>query len=197
MRLKNLLLLGLVFLSLVAGGCAGSQAGAKARGTPMPTDQLAQYSVLKMTSSSTGEAREMPDAAQLRIQHSIWSALDSKAPGRFKRESEAGPNDKLLNTSITYTKYTEGSASARFFMAGFGQMHIDGVLKLEDPADPAKQAEYEMDKTFAWGGIYGATMKIEDVEKGFAEGVAAVLLGEHEEVKGKDRLNIEGSRKSE
>ena len=36
--------------------------------------------------------------------------------------------------------------------------------------------EYEVKKTFAWGGIYGASTKIEDVEAGFAEGVADLIL---------------------
>ncbi len=39
-------------------------------------------------------------------------------------------------------------------------------------------AKSEITKTFAWGGIYGGTTEIKDVEEGFAEAVASVLLGQ-------------------
>jgi hypothetical protein len=39
-----------------------------------------------------------------------------------------------------------------------------------------KVAEFTADKTFAWGGIYGGSTSMEDVEHGFAEGIAEATV---------------------
>lgn len=63
-------------------------------------------------------------------------------------------------------------------MAGAGQMRIAGQLTLsEKPADRSL-GRYNIDKVFAWGGIYGATTDIEDIEAAFAEATAKAILGE-------------------
>jgi hypothetical protein len=38
--------------------------------------------------------------------------------------------------------------------------------------------EFDMQKTFAWGGIYGASTSIEEIEDTFADGVAATVTGQ-------------------
>jgi hypothetical protein len=37
--------------------------------------------------------------------------------------------------------------------------------------------QFAISKTFAWGGIYGASMNMENIETTFAEGVAAAVTG--------------------
>ena len=76
------------------------------------------------------------------------------------------------------TRYDEGSAFARAMLAGLGQIQIDGKVSLRDRAQDALLGEYEVNKTFAWGGVYGASTTIRDVEEGFAQGVATLILGE-------------------
>ncbi len=61
------------------------------------------------------------------------------------------------------TRYDKGSAFARFMLAGLGQIHVDATVSLRDPARDVSLGEYEVNKTFAWGGIYGASTTIEDV----------------------------------
>jgi hypothetical protein len=38
--------------------------------------------------------------------------------------------------------------------------------------------EFDMQKTFAWGGIYGASTSMDEIEDTFADGVAATVTGQ-------------------
>jgi hypothetical protein len=80
-----------------------------------------------------------------------------------------------LAATLVVTNYDEGNAFLRFLLAGLGQIHIDGTLTLEDSGRESL-AKYVVNKTFAWGGLHGATTTIEAVEEGFAEAVAEILL---------------------
>jgi hypothetical protein len=65
-------------------------------------------------------------------------------------------------------------------LAGLGQIHVDATIRLLELPDNKKVGEFTVNKTFAWGGLYGGATSIEDVEKGFADGVAAALTGQKE-----------------
>ena len=65
-------------------------------------------------------------------------------------------------------------------LAGLGQMHIDALVTVEDKDIDKMIAEYEVKKTFAWGGIYGGATKIEDIEPAFADAIVSLLLQEEE-----------------
>lgn len=45
--------------------------------------------------------------------------------------------------------------------------------------------EFNLKKTFAWGGIYGAATSMEGIEDTFADGVAATVTGQEEASKQK------------
>jgi hypothetical protein len=38
--------------------------------------------------------------------------------------------------------------------------------------------KFDLQKTFAWGGLYGASTTMEDIEDTFADGVAATVTGQ-------------------
>jgi hypothetical protein len=76
---------------------------------------------------------------------------------------------------VHLTKYGRGSAVARAILAGLGEMHIEGDVSVLQ--SDVRIAQFRIEKTFAWGGIYGATTGIADVEKGFAQGVANAVCG--------------------
>jgi hypothetical protein len=65
-------------------------------------------------------------------------------------------------------------------LAGLGQIHIDATVKVYAKANDQKIADFVVAKTFAWGGIYGASTSMEDIERTFADGVAAALTGQQE-----------------
>lgn len=77
---------------------------------------------------------------------------------------------------MTITRYEKGSAAARAMAAGLGQIHIDGKILLKDAETGRVCCEFMEDKTFAWGGIYGGTTRVEDVEVGFAEAIATQVV---------------------
>jgi hypothetical protein len=76
---------------------------------------------------------------------------------------------------ITISRYDEGNAFARFMLAGLGQIYIDGDVVLLDGQTKQVVAEYKVPKDFAFGGLYGGSTTIRDVEKGFARSVAAAI----------------------
>lgn len=101
-------------------------------------------------------------------------------PDRFKEINSDDAMMSAVKATIVLKRYEKGNAFARAMLAGLGQIHIDGDLLLEDPEKKELLAKYEIKKTFAWGGIYGGTTTIEDVEVGFAESVASIILGEED-----------------
>jgi uncharacterized protein DUF4410 len=106
--------------------------------------------------------------AEISAKHpGIWVASTPPADPR------GGAN--VANVKIVFTQYDDGNAFARFMLMGLGQIHIDGNVIFTDAASGRQIAEYKISKDFAFGGIYGGTTRIEDVEKGFARSVAAIL----------------------
>lgn len=76
---------------------------------------------------------------------------------------------------VLITRYEKGNAFARAMLAGLGQIHIDAKVSLFLMPEREQIANFNIDKTFAWGGIYGGFTSIEDVEEGFATGVAEAV----------------------
>lgn len=76
---------------------------------------------------------------------------------------------------VLMTRYDKGSALARAMLAGIGRIHVDAKVTVFALSQRQKIAEFDIDKMFAWGGIYGALTSVEDVEQGFAEGVAEAV----------------------
>ena len=99
-----------------------------------------------------------------------------QAAGVFKSINEGSSQSNTLAATLEVTNYDRGNAFLRFLLAGLGQIHIDGELTLEDPNQTEKLAKYNVNKTFAWGGIHGGSTNIEAVEEGFAETVAEIIL---------------------
>jgi hypothetical protein len=52
-----------------------------------------------------------------------------------------------------------------------------------------KISDFLVAKTFAWGGIYGASTSMEDIERTFADGVAAALT-EQQDAKKQDAKKV-------
>jgi hypothetical protein len=83
------------------------------------------------------------------------------------------------------TRYDKGNKFARFMLAGLGQIHIDGKVDLYQLPEHKLIGEFDLKKTFAWGGVYGATTDIEQIEVTFADGVAATVTGQSDDKQNK------------
>jgi hypothetical protein len=101
----------------------------------------------------------------------------------FKILNNRNDEMKTYEVELLLTRYDKGNAFARAMLAGLGQIHIDGQVKLLEMPERKLVGEFSISKTFAWGGIYGAATKIEDIEMTFADGVASALTGQTEQNK--------------
>lgn len=93
----------------------------------------------------------------------------------FKLKNNGGSDVKQYSIDVRVKKYDKGNAFARAMLAGLGQMHIDALVAMYTLPENEKVTEFEISKTFAWGGIYGASTTMEDIEHGFAEGIAEAV----------------------
>jgi len=130
------------------------------------------------------------DVSRQRLESRLSQTINEK-----KKSVQCKTADKrvfVLQSKIT--RYDEGSAFARAMLAGLGQIHIDGEFTLnllpavagadsKPGVNGENVAEFSVQKTFAWGGMYGASTRIEDVEPAFAEGVTEAIVAQAETAK--------------
>jgi hypothetical protein len=76
---------------------------------------------------------------------------------------------------LVFTQYDKVNAFARAMLIGRGQIKIDADAYFVDDATDQPLGKYQVSKQFAFGGIYGGSTSVEDVEKGFAKSVADIL----------------------
>jgi hypothetical protein len=116
---------------------------------------------------------KMAEDEQIRLAKEIDDAIKSRM-GLNVRQGDT----REYEIDVTIQRYAKGSSVARLMLAGLGQIHIDGDVKLLQSPDRKQVKEFAVKKTFAWGGVYGGTTTIEDIEKRFAEEVAIKLTGQ-------------------
>jgi hypothetical protein len=99
-----------------------------------------------------------------------------------RRAHNAANGDvRQCDVNVTVTKFDKGSKFARAMLAGLGQIHLDADVVVLPAGGGDKLDAFTISKTFAWGGIYGASEGIEDIENPFADGIAAALTGQSPE----------------
>ena len=98
-----------------------------------------------------------------------------------RAHNPANGDPKQCDVDITVTKFEKGSKFARAMLAGLGQIHLDASVLVVPSGGGDTLNDFKLSKTFAWGGIYGASEGIEDIEPPFADGIAAALTGQSTE----------------
>jgi Domain of unknown function (DUF4410) len=98
------------------------------------------------------------------------------ALGPVFRAPPGGPDD--YHVRVTITRYDEGSKAARFFLAGLGQMYLDGSVQVFAGNPPVAVRQGIFNKNYAVGGIMGASADMNDdmvskVGKAIADGLRA------------------------
>ena len=145
-----------------------------------PADSVSvfdRYQTLTIKSSAA-EGVVVSDLAQERVKDLVKANIAAKyCPHRFQSITIKEPGENDLVLLINYTTYNEGNKFERLMLAGLGgiKIHSDVVLKTSASDDPISKAE--VGKTFRWGGIYGATTDMTEVEKWFADAVAKTFSG--------------------
>jgi hypothetical protein len=108
-----------------------------------------------------------------RINMQVKSQLAALTPNPIVAAGDPSGAD-ALKMKLVFTRYDRGNAFARAMLAGLGQIKIDADAFLIDRTG-ATVAKYKISKVFAFGGLYGASTRAEDVEEGFAKSVAEIF----------------------
>ena len=174
-------LMACVVLALFVAGCAGTAGSAKPLTVAPKAEILARYTKMRLATSAQRDASKMTAADRERVAALVAQKVKERAADRFTDFAATTTDVETLHVTIVFTRYDEGSAFARFMLAGLGQIHIEAEVTLEDRALQTVIGKFDVTKTFAWGGIYGGATGIKDVEDGFAEAVAKVVLGQPSE----------------
>jgi len=104
----------------------------------------------------------------------VQSDLETAYPERLVPAGVAARPGEV-RVDMSFTTFDPGNAFLRFSLAGLGQIHITANVQLIDATSGNVTASYVVAKTFAWGGLYGGSTSIEDVETGFAASVVAIF----------------------
>ncbi|MGH7154329.1 MAG: DUF4410 domain-containing protein [Acetobacteraceae bacterium] len=170
LRRQRKTFVGTVFalvLAAMLGACAGSVAPPTTV-LAFPRGERASLHLSSITADA-GPGVAMTADDLNRIVEEVAAEIHASRPGVLMAPDTA--QAKLMK--ITITRYDEGSAFARFMLAGLGQIYIEGDVKILDGATNQMTGEYKVSKDFAFGGLYGGVTTIRDVEKGFSRSVVA------------------------
>lgn len=156
-------------------GCAGTGGSHELVGQPMSSMEANKFSDLQITVKTEGNVT-LSQLDTERMKNLITREIQTDETSRFKSINATTPGTATLEAQVVIKNYDEGSAFARFMLAGLGQIHIDADVLLNNLSTKQKLAQYSVSKTFAWGGLYGASTDIKDVEVGFCKAVADSIL---------------------
>jgi hypothetical protein len=171
MLVQTILRFALLASVVALSGCANSVSKPVSVQELSPSQKLA-VKVIEVTGEAQNGVVMASDEVD-RIVARVKSELASlSSQGIVVASADQMPTTKIR---LIITQYDKGSSVARFFLAGLGQIHIDGDVIFTDAATDAPLARYQVSKQFAFGGIYGAATGIDDVEVGFAKSVAEIL----------------------
>lgn len=127
-----------------------------------------------VTVKVTKGATELMDYDLARIEQVITREINAY---KVKNATKGTTNEGSFRVEVEMQTYDKGNAFARAMLAGLGSMKLKGKVVVIDEASGKQVAEYTADKVFAWGGIYGASTTIVDVEPAFAEAIARGVTG--------------------
>ncbi len=167
---KMIRLSGGAVITLTIVGCASTSPSANFTITPPEQQRVDANDVATVKLEPASEVSITAPEKQ-RLAQLIVSKIDAK-----KRENTNAADPKEYEFEVVVTRYEKGNAFARLMLAGLGQIHIDAHVTVFLLPARNKYAEFDIDKTFAWGGLLGASTNIEDVEHGFADGIADAVI---------------------
>jgi hypothetical protein len=167
--------IGIAAVGLLSG-CASSGGSHSLLTAPLNKSDAAHYSELAITVKPSHEVK-ITSADSERLKQKIAEEVKADADNRFTSINEENPGTNTLEAEVEIKRYDEGNAFARAMLAGLGQIHVDADVTLSDFNSKQVLAKYEVTKTFAWGGLVGASTNIQDVEEGFCKAVSESILG--------------------
>lgn len=164
----------LIVLLALGAGCATSPGSFRTTSAAPDQAAMSKYSDVTVdVGCSKGVPLAISDMD--RIKALIAKNIPDESSNRYKCVEGPAAGSNTIAAKVTITRYDEGNATARLMLAGLGQMHIDADIALSDFTTGELLFRSEVKKTFAWGGLYGGSAQITDIEEGFSRAVAASL----------------------
>lgn len=159
---------------ILTTGCATTVPKAEFTRPIVPESQVAASDEAKVKVEA-GTGVTMLESEKMRVAEKVKQKIDLR-----KITNNRDGSAKTYEIDLVLTRYEKGSAFARAMLAGLGQIHLDGDVTVFEMPERTPVGNFSISKTFAWGGIYGGTTSMEDIEMTFADGVAAALTGQTE-----------------
>jgi hypothetical protein len=171
-RLRATVLMAAVTTLMV--GCATTAPEPKFTHTMVADSRIAASDTVDVM-IETADKVVVDPVARDRVAQKIKLKIDDR-----KLKNAAAPSPRTMQVVLHITKYEKGNALARAMLAGLGQIHLEGTVSVYRMPDHVLLEDFDLQKTFAWGGIYGASTSIEQIEDTFTDGVAATVTGQLE-----------------
>lgn len=158
-------------IALLAG-CATTVPKAQFVKQMAPVFRVAPTDLVKVNVDASQSVQILP-SEEARLAQEVAQKINA---AKLKDPQPRAPEQYAVDVHLT--RYQKGSKFARFMLAGLGEMHIDGTVEVFQMPEHKLIETFGMSKSFAWGGAYGATTSITDIENTFAAGVASTLTGQ-------------------
>ena len=156
--------------TLFLAGCAGTPPKADFTNRTVPF-RISAGDAVKVDVAAASTVKMLPYQ-----QERFAQEIQAKVAQSMQSNVRVG-SPRSYEIDVLVTEYDKGNAFARAMLAGLGQMHIDGTVSVFQMPQHQMLESFALSKTFAWGGIYGASKSIEDIENAVAEGIAQTVSG--------------------
>jgi hypothetical protein len=140
-----------------------------------PKVDLTPYGVLYvedfvMADPKAGERKKeyLVQSAPQRLADMVVKDVGPAAFPEIVRGTPAEPREGAVILRGKITQYKPGSETARLMLAGAGSAQLEMAVELVDFASGKSLVQLPVDRTWAWGGILGASRGIEEMERNVA-----------------------------
>jgi len=158
--------------SALVAGCAGTPPAPKFSHDMVSDSRVAATDTAEVTIEVAEHIEVLPGDRD-RVAQKIKARIDAR-----KLTNTASNEPRSFQVVLRVTRYEKGNRFARAMLAGLGQIHLEGTISVYQMPAHTLVEEFDMQKTFAWGGIYGASTSMEEIEDTFADSVAATVTGQ-------------------
>jgi hypothetical protein len=172
MNIRTPLVLSLALAVFLSAGCASTAPKAQFSHEITSESRIASPDSVQVNVGAAEGVGILP-AEKERLGEKIKAKIDAK-----KVANSRSGDGKIYQVDLQLSRYDKGSPFARAMLAGLGQIHLDGTVSVYQTPEHVLVGEFGVSKTFAWGGIYGASTSMEDIEGAVADGIADAVTGQ-------------------
>lgn len=159
-------------LAALVAGCASTPPEPKFTHAMVTESRITATDTVDVVIETADKVAVDP-VARDRVAGKIKTKIDDR---KIKNPSAGSP--RSVQVLLHVTRYEKGNAFARAMLAGLGQIHLEGTIFVYQMPDRVLLEDFDLQKTFAWGGIYGAATSMDQIEDTFTDTVAATVTGQ-------------------